>query len=45
MLLEYGILFIHSAKLSCLLFIYSSNYSLIEQGIDFIIYICNFITI
>jgi len=41
MLLEYGILFIHSVKLSYLLVIYSFNYSLIEPGI----YICNFITI
>jgi len=45
MLLEYGILFIHSVKLSYLLVVYSTNYSLIEPGIYFIIYICNFITV
>jgi hypothetical protein len=45
MLPEYGIIFIHSVKLSYLLVIYSSNYSLIEAGIYFVIYICNFITV
>ena len=45
MLLQYGILFIYSVKLSYLLVICSSNYSLIELGIYFKIYICNFITV